>query len=99
MRNLLLHGTVCLVLLLAILIGRSPQAPDGLLLSAPAPLGRPGPIAMFGETPGRNLVNSLAFGLPTDWSVAKGKEKNVLWVADLGSKGAMWGPAIHQGKV
>lgn len=53
---------------------------------------------MFGGTPARNLVNTLAKKVLTDWSVAKGKEKNIKWKADLGTR-AYGGPVMAGGKV
>jgi outer membrane protein assembly factor BamB len=53
--------------------------------------------AMFGGTPQRNMVNTIAKGLPVEWSVEEGS-KDVKWAADLGSK-AYGGPVIGGGKI
>lgn len=53
---------------------------------------------MFGGTPARNLVNLVEKDVPTDWSVEPGKEKNIRWSIELGSK-AYGGPVIYNGKV
>jgi outer membrane protein assembly factor BamB len=53
---------------------------------------------MFGGSISRNLVNLTETGIPTDWAVAKGKEKNVKWSVPLGSK-AYGGPVISGGKI
>src|SRR4051794_9551197 len=41
---------------------------------------------MFGGTPFRNMANETEKNVPKDWSIAEGKEKNILWSANLGSK-------------
>jgi outer membrane protein assembly factor BamB len=53
---------------------------------------------MFGGSPSRNLVNRVEKGMPVSWSVKPGEEKNVKWVAELGSR-AFGGPVISDGKV
>jgi outer membrane protein assembly factor BamB len=53
---------------------------------------------MFGGTLARNLVNLKETNIPSEAAVLKGKEKNVKWSADLGSK-AYGGPVISGGKV
>jgi outer membrane protein assembly factor BamB len=53
---------------------------------------------MFGGTPQRNMVNTVAKGIPSDWSVEEGKEKNIKWTAELGDK-AYGGPVITGGKI
>jgi outer membrane protein assembly factor BamB len=53
---------------------------------------------MFGGTIQRNMVNTRETGVPTDWSVEEGKEKNIKWSAVLGSK-AYGGPVVADGKV
>jgi outer membrane protein assembly factor BamB len=52
---------------------------------------------MFGGTPQRNMVNTIAKNLPVEWSVEEGS-KDVKWSADLGSK-AYGGPVIAGGKI
>jgi outer membrane protein assembly factor BamB len=51
---------------------------------------------MYGGTPSRNMVNTTAKGLPTEWDVET--KKNIKWVADLGSK-AYGGPTVAGGRV
>src|ERR1019366_2006919 len=41
---------------------------------------------MFGGTPARNFVNEVDTGIPITWSGVTGKEKNIKWSAQLGSK-------------
>jgi outer membrane protein assembly factor BamB len=53
---------------------------------------------MFGGTPRRNLANDVVKGLPADWSVQKGKEKNVRWSAGLGTT-SVGGPVIAGGRI
>jgi outer membrane protein assembly factor BamB len=50
------------------------------LTAADKPAG--GDWPMFGGTPSRNMVNTTARGLPTEWG-AKKDGKNVKWVADV----------------
>ena len=53
---------------------------------------------MYGGTPLRNLVNTVDKNVPTEWSVKKGSQKNVKWVAALGDT-AYGGPTVAGGKV
>ncbi len=53
---------------------------------------------VWGGTVQRNLVNLFEKDTPTSWSNAPGKEKNILWSANLGSK-AYGGPTIAGGKI
>jgi outer membrane protein assembly factor BamB len=53
---------------------------------------------MFGGSLQRNMVNTTEKNVPIEWSVKKGKEKNIKWVADLGSK-SYGGPVISGGKI
>jgi outer membrane protein assembly factor BamB len=53
---------------------------------------------LFGGSIHRNMVNEFEHGMPTDWSVEEGSEKNIKWSADLGSK-AYGGPVVADGKV
>lgn len=53
---------------------------------------------MFGGTPSRNMVNTTDKNIPTEWSIQQGGQKNVKWIAKLGSK-AYGGPVVAQGKV
>src|SRR5579883_2440104 len=53
---------------------------------------------MFGGTPSRNLVNTVDKNVPTEWSIQPGSEKNVKWIANVGSK-AYGGPVVAGGKV
>jgi outer membrane protein assembly factor BamB len=53
---------------------------------------------VWGGTVQRNLVNLFEKNTPTDWSNTPGKEKNILWSANLGSK-AYGGPTIGGGKI
>ncbi len=56
------------------------------------------PVAMFGGSPSRNLANEVDKGILDDFAVKKGKQKNVKWVAALGSL-AFGGPVIAGGRV
>src|SRR5262245_17273432 len=55
-----------------------------------------GPPVGFGDGPGRNLVNTKEKGITFDFSVKKGKEKNVKWKQRLGTR-AYGGPIIAGG--
>jgi outer membrane protein assembly factor BamB len=71
------------------------------LQDTPADDAKPDPssVAMFGGTPSRNLVNLIDKNILDDFAVRpKGKEKNVKWVAALGSK-AYGGPVITGGRI
>jgi outer membrane protein assembly factor BamB len=53
---------------------------------------------LFGGSVSRNLVNLVEHDLPTAWSVEPGKEQNIKWVVDLGSK-AYGGPVVARGRI
>ena len=53
---------------------------------------------MFGRTPARNFVNPVDTGIPITWSVDAGREKNIKWSAQLGSK-AYGGPIVSGGQI
>ena len=55
-------------------------------------------VSMFGGTPQRNMVNTVEKNVPSDWSIEKGKEKNIKWVAALGNT-SYGGPVVAGGKV
>jgi outer membrane protein assembly factor BamB len=55
-------------------------------------------VLMFGGTPQRNMVNTVDKNTPVDWSIEKGKSKNIKWIANLGSY-CYGGPIIADGKV
>lgn len=54
--------------------------------------------SMFGGTPGRNMVNTVARDIPSDWSVEEGNRRSIKWVADLGSH-TYGSPTVAGGKV
>jgi outer membrane protein assembly factor BamB len=56
-------------------------------------------VPMFGGTPSRNLANPFEKGILDDFSVKKGKEKNLKWVAALGKHAAYGGPVIAGGRI
>ncbi len=64
------------------------------------PVAAQGPKAgdwtMYGGTPSRNMVNTVAKGLPAEWDVDA--KKGIKWVAALGSK-AYGGPIVANGRV
>src|SRR5438105_15472187 len=53
---------------------------------------------MWAGSLSRNMVNTMEHDIATDWSVQEGAQKNIKWVADLGSK-AYGGPIIGGGKM
>ncbi len=60
--------------------------------------GMPRSWPLFGGSLDRNMVNTFEKNVPTDFSVEKGSEKNVLWQAALGSR-SYAGPVIADGKI
>src|SRR6266700_284929 len=81
------------VVVLALAAGKfkeEPSAPDRGALRSDCP--------MFGGTPARNMANPHEKNLPTDWTAKEGEQKNVKWVAALGSRGYA-SPAIAGGRV
>ncbi len=72
----------------------APAVPAPAAVNAPPANGCP----MFGGTPARNMVNLVDKNVLTDWSVEEKKEKNVKWMADLGSR-SYSGPIVVGGKV
>jgi outer membrane protein assembly factor BamB len=81
----LLMAALALALMLATvaLSGPSPSANSTTGASQPPATSRNWP--MFGGTPQRNMVNLLETNLPRQWSIEKGRQKNIKWVAELGS--------------
>jgi outer membrane protein assembly factor BamB len=67
-------------------------------IAAPAPAAPSHDWPMFGGTPARNMVNLMDKNMPTEWSIAEGKEKNIKWMARLGNK-AYGGPVIAHGRI
>jgi outer membrane protein assembly factor BamB len=53
---------------------------------------------LFGGSLSRNMVNTFEKNMPTEWSVEEGKEMNIKWSAELGSR-AYGGPVVAGGKV
>jgi outer membrane protein assembly factor BamB len=53
---------------------------------------------LFGGSVSRNLVNLVEHDLPTTWSADQGKEQNIKWSVDLGSK-AYGGPVVARGRI
>jgi outer membrane protein assembly factor BamB len=96
----------CLPAALLLAVACSRPVPTQAEAAPDAPAARPqaakqaaGPDwPMFGGTPRRNMVDLAAKGLPVTWSVKKGKEVNVKWVARLGGH-AYGGPVVAGGKV
>jgi outer membrane protein assembly factor BamB len=64
-----------------------------LATSAAAP-----PTAQFGANLQRNQVNTVDKNVPTEWSIEPGKQKNIKWVAALGTI-SYGGPVVAGGKV
>lgn len=53
---------------------------------------------MSGGVPSRNGANHVEKNLPNDWNVTKGKEKNVKWTAQIGTRGYV-SPTVAGGRV
>jgi outer membrane protein assembly factor BamB len=90
-------GILGLALLASHSPGRPPVAEDrsATVWDAP-PLLRDWP--MRGGTPQRNMANLTARKIPATWDVRPGREKNIKWKAELGSK-SYGSPVISGGKV
>jgi outer membrane protein assembly factor BamB len=86
------------VLLVAACSGPSAPTVAATAPEEPATGGPAGSWPMYGGTPQRNLVDLVDKNLPTDWSIKKGAEKNIKWVAELGDRGYL-PPAISGGKI
>src|SRR4051794_19044754 len=52
----------------------------------------------FGGTPQRNLVDLVDRNIPTEWNVKQSAQKNIKWIAELGSV-SYGGPVVADGKV
>ncbi len=74
---------------LAVLLGAGRAAPE-------PPAGRSWP--MFGGTPSRNMANTVEKNIADTWSMKKGKEVNVKWVARLGNN-SYAAPVVAGGRV
>src|SRR5262245_13655767 len=90
-------ATVCVFVAIILIAGlnRQKDAPAPVM---PAAQAGKADWLMFGGTPQRNMVNLTAKNIPIEWSAEEGKEKNILWTADLGSK-AYGGPIIAGGRI
>jgi outer membrane protein assembly factor BamB len=64
----------------------------------PAPAAGAHSWPMFGGTTHRNMADAVEKGVPDGWSVKKGKEANLKWVARLGSM-AYGGPVVAGGRI
>src|SRR5262249_5562174 len=53
---------------------------------------------MCGGTAEGNMVNTVEKNVPASWSIKKGEEKNIKWVATLG-KVSYGGPVVAGGKI
>src|SRR5262245_507895 len=65
-------------------------------LATAGPNDTPKMWAMFGNGPGRNMVNPVEKNVPTEWDLKK--KTNIKWVVKLGSK-AYGGPIVSGGKI
>jgi outer membrane protein assembly factor BamB len=87
------------VLLPILAIGTIPIQGGRQICAVPEPVApmRPLEWPMFGGTPARNLVSDEHV-IVSEWSIEKGKERNIRWRADLGSRCHSC-PVIAGGKV
>src|SRR4026209_2797784 len=85
---------VAILLSAALAPGPNPLIPQ--IADARAPAVKGSDWTMFGGTPSRNFVSTVAKNLPAKWNVEKGE--NILWSADLGSK-AYGGPIVAGGRI
>jgi outer membrane protein assembly factor BamB len=99
-RWLSLAGTVAVfALVLGIVLVTNKPAGSGKVTAAraaEAAAAHTWPV--WGGTVQRNLVNLFEKNTPLEWSNIRGKEKNILWSIDLGSK-AYGGPTMAGGKI
>ena len=77
---------------------RGPSLIESAPLAAQGPKTNPLDWTMYGGTPARNMANTAAKGLPTEWDTDAKKPVNIKWVVELGSK-AYGGPTIAGGRV
>jgi outer membrane protein assembly factor BamB len=92
-----IHYRLAAVLLLAAAL--LPTAGPPPVVAVPAPPALPGTgWPMHGGTPARNMVNLEDRGAPEFWSVEAGKERNLKWVAQLGSR-CYTSPVVVNGRV
>jgi outer membrane protein assembly factor BamB len=89
-------GAVFAVLVAVLAWQRAPVGTTSGLGAAEKEAARNWPL--WGGSLQRNLVNLVEKNIPTDWDNAKGKEKNILWSANLGSK-AYGGPTFGAGRI
>ncbi|MFM7152364.1 MAG: PQQ-binding-like beta-propeller repeat protein [Gemmataceae bacterium] len=95
-----LSGLATLIVMLAVLgafwwyQGQTPST--GGLTAQESGMARSWTV--WGGTVQRNLVNTLEKNIAREWDASPGKEKNVLWSINLGSK-AYGGPTIGNGRI
>ena len=87
-----------LVFFLAIFVKPLRSLPRGTGTAADEKAGSDRVWRLFGGSLQRNMVNTFDKNVPTEWSVEEGQEKNIKWVAQLGSR-AYGGPVIAGGKI
>jgi outer membrane protein assembly factor BamB len=95
-----MHSRLPLVLIVfapLLIVACHPEPSAVTAEEKPAKAG--GDWPMFGGTPARNMVNTAAKGLPTEWG-AKAGGPNVKWVAEVGKDGGRYvPPAVAGGQV
>jgi outer membrane protein assembly factor BamB len=53
---------------------------------------------LFGGSLSRNMVNLLEKNISAEWSIEEGKQKNIKWIAPLGTR-SYGGPVVAGGKI
>lgn len=97
-RRWLAAGLTAGVIVAVVLYALLTTGPAPVAIHAGAPKAAAGDWTMFGGSPARNMVNTIAKNLPVEWSAEEGAVKNILWSADLGSR-AYGGPIVAGGQV
>lgn len=69
-----------------------------ILIAAGQPDKAKSDSPLFGGSPSRNMVNLIDKNVPTEWNVEEKKEKNIKWIAQLGTR-SYGGPVIANGIV
>ncbi len=93
-----LAGTALVFVVVLVVVGLQSSSPDASSAKADAGKDDRRDWPMYGGTLSRDLVNLHDKGMPTNWDVTEGQEKNIKWSVPLGDK-AYGGPIVAGGKI
>jgi outer membrane protein assembly factor BamB len=90
--------TLAVFAVVVVFVARSGQGVGSEKAEQPAAKSNGHDWPMFGGSVNRNPVNTWDKNIATEWSAEEDQQKNIKWVADLGSR-SYGGPVIAGGRV